>query len=30
VIDGVKTKGVESDAEIAQRKQFLRDIGYKL
>lgn len=30
VIDGVKTKGVESDAEIAQRKSFLREIGYKL
>jgi len=26
----VKTKGVESDAEIEQRKRFLRDIGYKL
>ncbi|HAF70827.1 MAG: hypothetical protein XD60_0115 [Acetothermia bacterium 64_32] len=30
VIDGVKTKGVESDAEIAERKSFLRKIGYKL
>jgi len=30
VIDGVKTKGVESDAEIAERKAFLRKIGYKL
>jgi len=30
VIDGVKTKGVESDAEIQERKSFLRKIGYKL
>jgi len=30
VIDGVKTKGVESEEDIAQRKNFLRAIGYKL
>jgi adenosine/AMP kinase len=30
VIDGVKTKGVESEPEIAERKAFLRTIGYKL
>jgi uncharacterized protein len=30
VIDGVKTKGVESDADIKVRKEFLRKIGYKL
>jgi adenosine/AMP kinase len=30
VIDGVKTKGVEGDKEIAERKEFLRKIGYKL
>ncbi|HHE47585.1 MAG TPA: hypothetical protein ENL11_01405, partial [Candidatus Acetothermia bacterium] len=30
VIDGVKTKGVESDTEIQERKNFLRKIGYKL
>ncbi len=30
VIDGVKTKGVETDADVAVRKDFLRKIGYKL
>lgn len=30
VIDGVKTKGIESDADIRMRKEFLRKIGYKL
>lgn len=30
VIDGESTLGVETDKDIAQRKQFLRDIGYKL
>jgi len=30
VIDGVKTKGVEEEADIAWRKDFLRKIGYKL
>lgn len=30
VIDGVKTKGVEGDREIRERKEFLRKIGYKL
>ena len=30
VIDGVKTRGVESDADIQFRRQFLRKIGYKL
>jgi len=30
VIDGVKPKGVESEAEIQVRKDFLRRIGYKL
>jgi len=30
VVDGVKTKGVEGEAEIAERKAFLRRIGYKL
>jgi adenosine/AMP kinase len=29
VIDGVKTKGVESEADIRWRKDFLRKIGYK-
>jgi adenosine/AMP kinase len=30
VIDGVKTKGIETESDIAQRKAFLRQIGYKL
>ena len=30
VIDGLKTKGVETDADIEQRKNLLRTIGYKL
>lgn len=30
VVDGVRTKGVETENEIAQRKDFLRTIGYKL
>ncbi len=30
VIDGVKTKGVEGEKEIQERKEFLRRIGYKL
>jgi len=30
VIDGVKTKGIETDADIKVRKDFLRKIGYKL
>jgi adenosine/AMP kinase len=30
VIDGVKTKGIETDADIRVRKEFLRQIGYKL
>jgi uncharacterized protein len=30
VIDGVKTKGIETDADIKVRKEFLRKIGYKL
>ncbi|MFN3310068.1 MAG: adenosine-specific kinase [Anaerolineales bacterium] len=30
VIDGIKTKGVEGEREIAERKEFLRKIGYKL
>jgi uncharacterized protein len=30
VIDGVKTRGVEGDTEIKTRKEFLRNIGYKL
>jgi len=30
VIDGVKTRGIETDADIKARKDFLRMIGYKL
>jgi adenosine/AMP kinase len=30
VVDGVKTKRVESKDDVAQRKAFLRMIGYKL
>jgi uncharacterized protein len=30
VIDGVKTKGVETEQDIKIRKDFLRKIGYKL
>jgi adenosine/AMP kinase len=30
VIDGVKTKGIETEEDVAQRKAFLRMIGYKL
>jgi hypothetical protein len=30
VVDGVKTKGVETDEDIQWRKNFLRQIGYKL
>lgn len=30
VIDGVKTQGIETEADIKVRKEFLRKIGYKL
>ena len=30
VIDGFKTKGIETVADIVDRKEFLRKIGYKL
>jgi len=30
VIDGLKTKGIESEDDIKVRKEFLRRIGYKL
>ncbi len=29
VIDGLKTKGIESEEDIKKRKEFLRKIGYK-
>jgi hypothetical protein len=30
VIDGIRSKGVEGEQEIKERKEFLRKIGYKL
>ncbi|MBI4285089.1 MAG: adenosine-specific kinase [Chloroflexi bacterium] len=30
VIDGLKSKGIETEKDIAERKEFLRKIGYKL
>ena len=30
VIDGLSTLGIEKDEDIAERKDFLRKIGYKL
>ena len=30
IVDGIKTKGIETDADIKWRKDFLRKIGYKL
>jgi len=30
VIDGLKSKGIEAEADIKARKDFLRKIGYKL
>jgi len=30
VVDGVKSKGIENEADIQKRKDFLRMIGYKL
>jgi len=30
VIDGFKTKGVEKEEDVKERKEFLRKIGYKL
>lgn len=30
VVDGVSPKGVETETDIAERKSFLRKIGYKL
>jgi len=29
VVDGVKSKGIETEEDIAKRKEFLRAIGYK-
>ena len=30
VVDGLKSRGIETDKDIAERRQFLRKIGYKL
>jgi len=30
VVDGYKSKGVETEEEVVKRKKFLRDIGYKM
>ena len=30
VVDGLKSKGIETDKDIGERRQFLRKIGYKL
>ena len=30
VVDGSKSRGIESEADISERRQFVRKIGYKL
>jgi len=30
VVDGLKSKGIETDKDIKERREFLRKIGYKL
>jgi len=30
VVDGIRTKGIEAEEDVVQRKNFLRMIGYKL
>jgi adenosine/AMP kinase len=30
VVDGIRAKGLETEKDIAERKSFLRQIGYKL
>jgi hypothetical protein len=30
VVDGLKSKGIETDADILERRQFVRKTGYKL
>ena len=30
VIDGLRSKGIETDADVKARREFLRKIGYKL
>jgi adenosine/AMP kinase len=30
VVDGIKSKGVESEKDVRERKELLRKFGYKL
>ena len=30
VVDGLKSKGIETEKDVSERRQFLRKIGYKL
>ena len=30
VVDGLKSRGIETDADISERRRFVRKIGYKL
>jgi len=30
VVDGLKSKGIETDTDITERRKFLRGVGYKL
>jgi uncharacterized protein len=30
VVDGFKSKGIETEGDVEERKQFLRKIGYKI
>jgi adenosine/AMP kinase len=30
VVDGLRSKGIETDSDLAERRKFLRKIGYKL
>jgi len=30
VVDGMKSKGIETEADVKERREFLRKIGYKL
>ena len=30
VVDGLKSKGIETEGDVEERKQFLRKIGYKM
>ena len=30
IVDGLRSKGIETDADISERRQFVRKIGYKL